>query len=108
MKTIIAYDKGGKVLGVFTCQEDIKTAKCMVTDIPEGSVVYSVNVENPRKPLAVWNDPRTDEERKKEERISGIISRLRKGEKLRDVIGGMDLSSSEKWSLEAEVKKHGI
>ena len=39
--------------------------------------------------------------------VESIIKRVQAGERLREVIGKLNLSSEEKWHLEAEIKEYG-
>ena len=108
MKTIIVFDREGNVLGTMPCNSEIKTARCMIADIPDGAEADSVSLENPRKPQASWHDPRSMEEQKRAELVKDIVEKVHSGIPLREVIGALDLSDSEKWKLEAGVKEYGI
>lgn len=108
MKTVIVFDKAGNVIATAPCSEEIKTARCLIADLPAGVVVDGIDLENLRKPVAIWHDEKKQKEREREELVESIVELVKSGAILRDVIGSMELSNSEKWSLEAEVKKYGI
>ena len=108
MKTIIVFDREGNVLGTMPCNSGIKTARCMITDIPDGAEADSVSLENPRKPQASWHDPRSVEEQKREELVKNITEQVENGVPLRKAIGALEMSNAEKWALEAEVKAYGV
>ena len=109
MKTVVVYSHSGKVVGTIPCDEDLKNARCMIADLPDGAVVESVSLENPRKPQVLsWYDPVDKAQRERDDLARDIAEKVRAGESIRDLINGMDLSNKEKWELEKEAKKYGI
>lgn len=109
MKTIVVYDRTGKVFGTIQCGDEVKTARCMITDLPDGAVVEEISLENPKKPqILSWYDPVGEDKREREMLVKDIIDKVHSGASLRDLILDMDMSNTEKWKLEEEVMKYGI
>ena len=108
MKRIVVFDKEGKVLASVPCDESTKSARCMIADVNHGAVVDGVDLTNARKPVAIWHNEMTDKELERYELVKGIADQVGAGASLRELIGAMNLSDSEKWKLEEEVKSYGI
>ena len=104
MKVIVIFDREGNAVATVPCDESIKTVRCMLTDLPAGAVV-----ENRKKPVAEWHDTLTEAEQRRTALVRGLAEQVKNGASLRELIGSMNnLSNSEKWKLEEEVKANGI
>ncbi len=108
MRAIVAFDKEGNVIATAPCDEQVMAVRCMIVNIPTGAVVDKVNLENVKRPVVEWHDTLTETEQKRAELVQKLTDRVKNGASLRELIGNMDLSNSEKWKLEEAVKANGI
>lgn len=109
MKVVVIFDKEGNVVAMVPCDEQVKAVRCILSDLPTGAVVDRVNLENRKKPVAEWHDTLTEAEQRRTALVRGLAEQVKNGVSLRELIGSMNnLSNSEKWKLEEEVKANGI
>lgn len=73
----------------------------------DGDIVIEMKGEPKIDKLHCCRKELNTEEAERKKTVESIAKRVRAGERLREVIGELNLSSEEKWHLEAEVKEYG-
>lgn len=107
MRALVVYDQTGRVWVIAYGEAEIPQGlACSFADVPEGSVLESMDLTDPDNPAPVFHaESRTVPISENPELIAEIRSRVEAGENIRTVIGSLDIPDSEKWALEKKVKE---
>lgn len=123
MKAIIVYGPDGEILAAVCGTDCPDEVYCMTKELPDDAVLDSVDITDPQLPEVIYHiaDPEEAEEAQEEsipmeseeeiavrqrmELIEEIRSRVSAGENRQEIINAMDLTNTEKWQLDKEVKE---